>query len=360
LARRLFDGSETDPEIRRTLILGLGEFRDTAALNRDTFTPGLLRLYEQDVDAGIRAASEWALRQWGKEAELAVADQNVPIGILEGDRNWYRTGQGHTMVVFRGPIEFCMGSPSTEPDRFDNEQLHRRRIDRNFAIASKEVTVGQFRTFLGEVRDVQHSYERRYAPDDSCPQIAVVWYEAAAYCNWLSKKEGIAEGQWCYEPNQAGQFAPGMRSRKNYLSLSGYRLPTEAEWEYACRAKSVTSRYYGQSHQLLGEYAWFLSVSNERSWPVGSRKPNDYGLFDMLGNALEWCQDGWSKYPPSVKGKASEDREGELPADKDEPRVLRGGSFLDFAPLVRSANRVANQPDYRFNSNGFRVARTYP
>ena len=124
------------------------------------------------------------------------------------------------------------------------------------------------------------------------PQKRVTWYQAAAYCNWLSKQEGLAA---CYEANPKGKYAQGMKIVPNVL---GYRLPTEAEWEYACRAGAGTSRYYGGSEELLGRYAWYSQNSRNRIWPCGRLKPNDFGLFDMLGNVYEWCQD---IYPPTCR-----------------------------------------------------------
>src|SRR5207245_1595842 len=109
--------------------------------------------------------------------------------------------------------------------------------------------------------------------------------------NWLSKQEGLPETEWCYEPNPDGKYAEGMKLTADYLRRTGYRLPTEAEWEYACRAGAVTSRYYGQTEELLGKYAWFFGNSQELTWSVGSLKPNDLGLFDMHGNVYCWCQE---------------------------------------------------------------------
>src|SRR5262249_29326460 len=114
----------------------------------------------------------------------------------------------------------------------------------------------------------------------------------------LSKKEGLPEDQWCYLPNKNGGLAHGMQLAPDYLQRTGYRLPTEAEWEYACRAGAVTSRYYGESEELLEKYAWYGKNSAQRTWPVGILKPNDFGLFDMHGQVDVWCQDEYKDYGP--------------------------------------------------------------
>jgi len=144
-----------------------------------------------------------------------------------------------------------------------------------------------------------------------------------------------------------------MRVRPHYLELAGYRLPTEVEWEYACRAGAVTSRYYGETEELLGKYAWYSKNSQQVSMlPVGSLKPNDFGLFDMLGNEQQWCQDKMKSLDVPRN-----DPDDEVLSD-EEKRVLRGGSFLLDAGYARAAHRVWGSPDSQNYHSGFRVART--
>jgi len=269
------------------------------------------------------------------------------------------------MVVIPGPVEFLMGTPRTEAGREGGpegrvEKQHRRRIGRSFALAAREVTVEQFLRFRAD-----HDYNKTYSPTPAHPINTVSWYDAAAYCNWLSEQEGIPEDQWCYLPNDEGKYAEGMRMRPNWLSLAGYRLPTETEWEYACRAGAVTSRYYGESEELLGQYAWFTKTSQDRAMlPAGDRpKPNDLGLFDMLGNALEWCQDGIYYYPDLKYGQCGLYPEAgvDIKHIRDRlSRLLRGGSFDYRAVFVRSGHRNWFAPANRNNLNGFRPARTLP
>jgi formylglycine-generating enzyme required for sulfatase activity/tRNA A-37 threonylcarbamoyl transferase component Bud32 len=355
---------EPDVSVRRALLLCLGEYDDQTldAGTRGSLVPKLLDLYRDDPDPGLHGAAEWLLRRWDQQAAIGAADKQLARGKPEGNRAWYVNGQGQTMVVISGPVEFQMGSPASEPNRESDETLHARRIARSFAIAAKPVTVEQYLAFLGEnptVPRVADEYVERYSPEGDCPMTAVIWYEAAAYCNWLSKKEGIPENQWCYQPNAAGNFEEGMKPAADFLTLVGYRLPTEAEWEYACRAGTVTSRYYGQSDQLLANYAWHLQNSQDRTWPVGLVKPNDLGLFEVHGNVWQWCHDRHASYATADPSSAADDRADTATVTDNESRVLRGGSFGDAARNVRSAYRNANHPVNRNYITGFRVARTY-
>src|SRR5262249_33305190 len=153
-----------------------------------------------------------------------------------------------------------------------------------------------------------------------------------------------------------------MKPLKGYLQRQGYRLPIEAEWEYACRCGALSSRYYGSSIELLPRYAWYMHNSQarnggERSWPVGQKRPNDLGLFDMHGNVWPWVQDEFAPHPQQAG--LVKDKEDLRDIEDRYSRVLRGGSFFVLPLVVRSAYRFYYRPDLRIYSVGLRVARTY-
>jgi serine/threonine protein kinase/formylglycine-generating enzyme required for sulfatase activity len=359
---------EPDVSICRALLLSLGEFTpdQLPAAQAEPLLATLLRWYREHPDPGLHGAAEWLLRRkWGQAAKLEEIDRELAngqqkkleqikreLGQGASQPQWYVNGQGQTLVVIPAPVEFLMGSPPTEAGRGENETLHRRRIPRTFAIATTPVTVEQFQRFRDD-KDF-----RQYAPTADCPKPGVTWYAAVEYCNWLSKQEGLPEREWCYEPNKDQEYAEGMRPAPGYLGRAGYRLPTEAEWEYACRAGAVTSRCYGESEELLEHYAWHVRNSDGRGWPVGSKKPNDLGLFDLHGNLWGWCQDRYELYETATVGKAIEAKEDRTPLINTERRVMRGGSF-SHPGSVRSAYRGALMPTYRGYDIGFRPARTF-
>ena len=151
--------------------------------------------------------------------------------------------------------------------------------------------------------------------------------------------------------------ARGLKPYPDYLTRSGYRLPTEAEWEYACRAGSVTAYPFGASEEYLPHYVRYnVPIKGGGMCPVSTLKPNDLGLFGVLGNAIEWCQDGYGPYPAEPPGGAAADAGG----GEVLPRVLRGGSYLNPPSLVRSATRQSIYAISPVDTAGFRVARTLP
>jgi formylglycine-generating enzyme required for sulfatase activity len=361
---------EPDVTIRRALLLALGEFTEAQfpPADRAPLILKLRSLYETDPDPGLHAAAEWLLRQWGNEEEigavankLRIDEQQLRLRPPTEKRQWYVNSQGATFVILEAGT-FLMGSPDSEPDRYPLlETLHRRRIGRTLAISAKEVTMAEYRQFLEAYPKLRHPDMEQYSPTDDSPQVMASWYDAACYCNWLSEKEGIAKDQWCYEPNEEGEFDAGMHAAADFLQRTGYRLPTEAEWEFACRAGTVTSRYYGSSDALLAEYAWTSKSSpGNYSSPTGRLKPNDFGLFDPLGNAMEWCQDGISPYPVTKNGEVANDECDTKPVDGLTSRDLRGGSYYSHSTEARCALRSGLQPYAVITLGlGFRVVRTY-
>jgi len=374
---------ESDTSARRALILSLGGFTsDQIPLGkRKALVSRLLTLYRQDPDAGVHSAVDWLLRHnrqgltdrkldWQEGTQLSGIDREM-AGQVHKEHNWFVTKQGETFSVIRGPVEFTMGAPGYEPgrDKTETEALHRERIPRSFAIATKEVTVGQFQRFLDANPEIKRraqaagqrdptrtgSILTRLQLDDDSPQVMMTWFEAAQYCNWLSQQEGISEDEWCYPT--LDQIKEGMQLPTNYLHRAGYRLPTEVEWEYAARAGASTSRFFGSSEELLREYAWYSgNTFNERPWPVGQLKPNDLGLFDMYGNVWEWVHN-WFKRDLTA-GVREDGEDAILIVSKEYERVRRGGSYTYSAEFLRSAYRNHYIPDERRDSVGFRIART--
>jgi len=364
---------ETDEGTRQALILALGEFRaqmkegDFNRLLPEPKSRLVLDKLEADyrgaADPGVRGAAEWLLRTWGRGDSLTRIDESLKRsdrdrhGEPEG-RRWFINAEGQTMVVVPRAGSFKIGSRREEPPDNNGKREPPRDVTINypFAIGAHEVTLKEFRRFNPNHQYTADKLKPKGELDVNCPAIDVLWYNAAEYCNWLSHQDGIPEDQWCYQPNpDTKKYASGMRISDRFTSLTGYRLPTEVEWEYGCRAGTITSRYYGEADELLEKYVWFTGNSGKKLWPVGSKKPNVLGLFDTLGNALEWCQDAY--HPESQLADAPDDS---VVRDKPQIRVMRGEKAVSLKENIRAAHReIQKSPNDQDFICGFRVARTY-
>jgi formylglycine-generating enzyme required for sulfatase activity/tRNA A-37 threonylcarbamoyl transferase component Bud32 len=343
--------AEPDRSVQRAILLALGSYDDKAV--SAATRAGLRERYRTDPDAGVHGALDWLLRQrWHDRAALDQIDAELR-GQSPGQRLWYVCPQGFTFAVIKDPAEFTMGSPKAEDGRDPDEIQHRVRIPRSFALATKEVTLEQYRRFPHK-----QEHMKQYGPTDQHPINSVTWFEAVAFCRWLSEQEGVPEDQMVYP--RIEEIKDPMDMPADRLERTGYRLPTEAEWEYAARAGAVSSRYFGRSDELLDRYAVFRNNANGHgSWPVGTLKPNDFGLFDILGNVQEWNYDEWHQYPSGNRAEPRIDRPPAARATRDIGFPIRGLSSFDVPPIVRSARREPVAAGNRWSSIGLRVARTW-
>ncbi len=356
--------TEPDASARRALLLSLGGFapdRIAAPARRD-WAADLLKRYRADSDPGVHSAIGWLLRtRWGLATDVETADHELQSSQIPADREWFVNGQGQTYAIVRGPLTFRMGStPLAVPDLQPSEPDHPRRLPRSFAIANREVTMREFGRFLdtrppGVTDNRSDPLYKSLAPD--CAAAAMTWFEATRYCNWLSAQEGLPEDQWCYPR----EFGPGSSLPADFLDRTGYRLPTEAEWEFACRAGTTSAYPFGQAVSWLPNYAWFEKQSGMTMKRVAQLEPNDLGLFDILGNAYEWVNDPHEPYPLDPAGKPVLDILRNLNCPEDLVRVIRGGAYPLASASLRSGYRSFGlKPSFRYPYFGFRPARTLP
>lgn len=217
---------------------------------------------------------------------------------------------------------FTMGSPMGELERSDREEQFQATIGQDFFLGAFEVTQSQFEKVMG--KNPSNFQGSDYGDTANHPVEMVSWQDAVEFCRRLSELP---------EERKAGR---------------SYRLPTEAEWEYACRSGSHTTFSFGESSRLLTGYAWFSSNSDRQTQPVGRKKPTDWGLYDMHGNVAEWCLDWSGNYP--IQG--SKDPVG--PPTGTE-RIRRGGCWCDSPAICRSAARDSGIPSSPGFDTGFRV-----
>jgi formylglycine-generating enzyme required for sulfatase activity len=220
--------------------------------------------------------------------------------------------------------EFWMGSADDDDDADDWERpQHQVRITKSFYLAVHEVTQGQYEAVMGSRPWSGQQYVKEGA---DYPASCVSWEDAVAFCEKLSAKEGRT-----------------------------YRLPTEAEWEYACRAGSTTRFFFGDDPSALGNHAWYYenvdAVGELYAHAVGRKKPNGWGLYDIHGNVWEWCSDWWEEgyYNESPVDDPTGPASG-------AGRVARGGGWYLNPGYYRAANRNWNPPENRNGNLGFRLA----
>jgi formylglycine-generating enzyme required for sulfatase activity len=387
---------EQDSELRSGLAAALGEIDPTSLSESEQQQVHdlLADLYVHSPDGATHSAAGWALRRWKKELPPIAPARQAAAGFT-----WFVTKQQMTMIVIQ-PGNFIMGDSDPE----NNFPQHPVTLTRPFALCDREISVGQFQQFiddpdpdvwkpqklafpafaastvglLGLVRDqgpflaawasvpgrtrIWTGPEKVVSPNALQPVQQVSWIDAVLFCNWLSHKEGRTP---CYHRS-------GVKTRKDDknneltwevwtcdFSADGYRLPTEAEWEYACRAGTKTRFSFGDDDSLLTRYARSSNGFIIPTLPCASLLPNGWGLFDMHGNVWELCWD-WNALDtmPVTDPRGPEDPR--IDSEKDSGnilRVCRGGGIANSSGDPDSADRDTVPPHFRESYNlGFRVA----
>jgi len=229
----------------------------------------------------------------------------------------------------------------------DEKPTHKVTFTYDFYIGKYEVTFNEYDAFCNATG--------RSKPSDSGwgrgqrPVINVSWNDAIAYCNWLSEKEKLPKA---YDSNGNLLDKDG-RVTTDPSKVVGYRLPTEAEWEYAARGGNKSKGYKYSGSDNVSDVAWYSSNSGSKTQEVGKKAPNELGLYDMSGNVWEWCSDWYGSYSSSAQTNPYNSTAG-------SGRVLRGGSWYDDASYTRVADRNRRSPTYTNYDLGFRICRTVP
>jgi sulfatase modifying factor 1 len=279
-------------------------------------------------------------------AVTAMADDPPPPSFDGTKAGQVQDDNGLKMkLVWCPPGEFAMGSPKEEKRHFDDETQVHVTLTQGFWLGQHEVTQSEWRRVMQSAPWTGEDYVKE---GDNYPATYVSWADAIGFCRKLSEQE-----------HNAGRLPSGW----------DYTLPTEAQWEYACRAGTTTRYSFGDAESNLPEYAWFEKNSKdtgeEYAHPVGQKKPNGFGLHDMHGNVMEWCRDWYAdKLPggtdPLVKGGQATDLPASPASKSASPggaaRVFRGGNWFSDAGFCRSAARGKRTPGFRLFNLGFRAA----
>jgi eukaryotic-like serine/threonine-protein kinase len=298
-------------------------------------------------DALLMNVSRWCWKQWGETMDAEKANQP-----LKADHNWFTNSLGQQWIVIDPPEMVLVG-------RRDVKRMW-VKIGRRYALSSCEVTGDQFSAFLDDSRVQSWMAEDRTARGISLahsksPQSGISWQMGVRYCQWLNERENIPKDQWCY-PNAWSDDGKNQPPETDYLNRTGYRLPTHAEWEWACAGGIEDAWHFGSDESLIAAYEWTQNQMQNRPQPVASLRPNWCGLFDMGGNLAEWMDD--NSRPP-FRSNVDFSIEDSGNSKRAYPfRVLSGGRFKLRAIAATTDSFTLNAPEYLSSTTGLRLART--
>jgi len=260
---------------------------------------------------------------------------------------------GKDMVWIAGG-SFTMGSPVSEPNRQNNDETQHSVTLNGFYMGKYEVTQEKYQAVMGSNPSNFSSSPQAGETQGKRPVEKVSWYDALVFCNKLSVNEGLSPAysiSGSTDPTVWGTVPTSSNSDWNAVVIvsgsTGYRLPTEAQWEYACRAETTTAFNTGDT--ISNNTGWYDNNSGSKTHEVGKKPANAWGLYDMHGNVYEWC---WDWYNSSYYSSSNP-----LGASSGTYRVERGGSWYNSAESLRSAYRLSYNPYFRSDKLGFRLVR---
>jgi formylglycine-generating enzyme required for sulfatase activity len=244
------------------------------------------------------------------------------------------------MVVVNGGT-FTMGSKSENASAEDDEKKEHSVTLNSFKISKFEVTVWQWNEYL-KANKLKPNKKPNWGWNDNYPINNITWNEAISYCNWLSKKEKLQPAYFKKGPNYVCDF-----------NANGYRLPTEAEWEFAANGGKLSKQYKYSGNNNAEKVAWYKQNSKNSPHIIGTKSPNELGIYDMSGNVWEWCNDWYSEsyYDVSPNNNPTGPEMG-------QKKVVRGGSWDSELNYLRPSNRICTIPTETHEFYGFRIAQT--
>jgi len=357
----LFECLETasTSQVRYAILLALGEYeyQELSTGDRSKIKNILTDWYLSDNSSGVHGACEWLLRQYGFHDTATELNSISKPFVPNSAREWFNIQIDEkkfiTFVIYPSG-RFIMGSPEWEKDRSHSESpQHEVIISRPFAISNKLISRKYFEEFINSTNILNYPNISEWSRDLDCPIIGHRWFESVLYCRWLTNRIGLSESHQCYEnPDMLVKDENGYPVNWPFsFDREGFRLPTEAEWEYACRSSSITAFSFGSDRNLLDYYGWSQSNAQLTVPMSGLLRPNLRGLFDMHCNCWEWCHDWHGSYPID----SISDPVGSMFGDK---RILRGGCWNLDHRSARSACRNSHAPINRNYYIGLRLVFT--
>jgi serine/threonine protein kinase len=346
----LLDELENLPApLKQTLIVALGEYseRDFGPCSREDVCLRLINTYKLDPGAGVHAAVAWLLRRWGKDREVDLINESLRSFEHDPHVDWCHNSEGHSLTIVRGPTSFPLFTSTDFTNPIAAKIIEPVTIPYTFGIATCEVSIEQFKRFVVARRVSTERLDRflqgrrfldQAGTDDRRPIERVSFYASAHYCLWLSELEGIPPDQRCYEPLDGSPLGP-VRATRNYLQKSGYRVPTYEEWMYGLMAQGGRRRHIGPPDDTMDLFEWLAENSAGQSRPVGTKRPNDRGLHDMLGNLSEWCSP-------------------RAPWGPEKQPLIIGAHYLLSVARVRDWEVCSINPEFPASKITFRLART--